>query len=83
MAKSTRTLLEVGMWKAMAEFLACPLSKQPLRYCERTGSLICDALSVSYPIVDGVPLLDPREGKILDVAPALADNPSSNDPEAI
>ncbi|KAA8547536.1 hypothetical protein F0562_003965 [Nyssa sinensis] len=43
-----------------------PLSKQPLRVCEESNSLISDAIGVSYPIVDGIPCLVPNDGKIIE-----------------
>lgn len=39
-----------GLHKALFEILVCPLSKQPLRFCEETNSLISDAIGVSYPV---------------------------------
>ncbi|XP_042986550.1 uncharacterized protein LOC122314959 isoform X2 [Carya illinoinensis] len=39
-----------GLCKTLSEILVCPLSKQPLRYCEETNSLISDAIGVSFPI---------------------------------
>ncbi|XP_058777763.1 uncharacterized protein LOC131652017 [Vicia villosa] len=50
----------------VSDFLVCPLSKQPLRYCEESNSLISDAIAVSYPIKNGIPCLVPRDGKILE-----------------
>ncbi|KAJ7944130.1 Protein preY, mitochondrial [Quillaja saponaria] len=58
---------ELGsLGKTLSEFLVCPLSKQPLRYCEETNSLISDTIGVSFPIKDGIPCLVPKDGKILD-----------------
>ncbi|VFQ74303.1 unnamed protein product [Cuscuta campestris] len=53
------------MKKTLLELLVCPLSKQPLRLCKKTSSLISDAIGVSYPIVDGVPHLVPADGQIV------------------
>ncbi|KAK2373162.1 hypothetical protein P8452_46298 [Trifolium repens] len=50
----------------LSDFLVCPLSKQPLRYCEESTSLISDTIAVSFPIKNGIPCLVPRDGKILD-----------------
>ncbi|KDP23980.1 hypothetical protein JCGZ_25368 [Jatropha curcas] len=69
MVRLNRALLKEarnGINKTLFEVLVCPLSKQPLRYCEETNSLISDAIGVSYPIKDGVPCLVPRDGKILE-----------------
>lgn len=55
-----------GLHKTLFEILVCPLSKQPLRFCEETNSLISDAIGVSYPIKDGIPCLVPADGKMLD-----------------
>ncbi|AES95188.1 hypothetical protein MtrunA17_Chr5g0405921 [Medicago truncatula] len=50
----------------VSDFLVCPLSKQPLRYCQESNSLISDAIAVSFPIKNGIPCLVPRDGKILN-----------------
>ncbi|KAG8081666.1 hypothetical protein GUJ93_ZPchr0019g2688 [Zizania palustris] len=55
-----------GIPQALADVLVCPLSKKPLRYCEASGSLISDAVGVSFPIVDGIPCLVPKDGKLMD-----------------
>lgn len=55
-----------GISKTLSEILVCPLTKQPLRFCEKTGSLISDEIGVSFPIVDGIPRLVPKDGKILE-----------------
>ncbi|XP_060187809.1 uncharacterized protein LOC132616988 [Lycium barbarum] len=64
-------LKDVGINKSLLEFLVCPLSKRPLRLCEKTNSLISDAIGVSYPIVDGIPRLVPTDGKIIETDDAL------------
>ncbi|XP_057449245.1 uncharacterized protein LOC130740603 [Lotus japonicus] len=50
----------------VSDFLVCPLSKQPLRYCEESNSLISDAIGVSFPVKNGVPCLIPKDGTILE-----------------
>ncbi|XP_062205598.1 uncharacterized protein LOC133907552 [Phragmites australis] len=52
--------------QALADVLVCPLSKKPLRYCEASGSLVSDAVGVSFPVVDGIPSLVPKDGKLLE-----------------
>ncbi|CAL4942033.1 unnamed protein product [Urochloa decumbens] len=52
--------------QALADVLVCPLSKKPLRYCEASGSLVSDAVGVSFPIEDGIPSLVPKDGKFLE-----------------
>ncbi|OIV94857.1 hypothetical protein TanjilG_22054 [Lupinus angustifolius] len=52
--------------RSLSHVLVCPLSKQPLRYCELSNSLISDAIGVSFPIKNGIPCLVPRDGKILE-----------------
>ncbi|KAG6398095.1 hypothetical protein SASPL_139546 [Salvia splendens] len=54
-----------GISSRLAEILVCPLTKQPLRMCDKTNSLISDSIGVSYPIVDGIPRLVPSDGIIL------------------
>ncbi|WCJ32705.1 UPF0434 protein Mmar10_2939 [Euphorbia peplus] len=69
MVKLSRNLLKeagIGINKSLSEMLVCPLSKQPLRFCEQTNSLISDVIGVSFPIKDGIPCLNPTDGKILD-----------------
>ncbi|GAB4848442.1 hypothetical protein Ancab_003139 [Ancistrocladus abbreviatus] len=68
MVKISRALMKeagVGISKVLSEILVCPLTKKPLRYCEKTNSLISDDIGVSFPIVDGIPCLVPKDGKIL------------------
>ncbi|XP_041020117.1 UPF0434 protein Mmar10_2939 [Juglans microcarpa x Juglans regia] len=64
-----------GLCKTLSEILVCPLSKQPLRYCEETNSLISDAIGVSFPIKDGIPCLVPNDGKITEAD----DTPKTDD----
>ncbi|CAN4116740.1 unnamed protein product [Withania somnifera] len=74
MVRFGRVLLKdasVAINKSLLEFLVCPLSKQPLRLCEKTNSLISDTIGVSYPIVDGIPRLVPTDGKIIEIDDAL------------
>ncbi|XP_042507337.1 UPF0434 protein Aave_2563 [Macadamia integrifolia] len=69
MVKASRAFLKDActiISKTLSEILVCPLSKQPLRVCEESNSLISDALGVSYPIVDGIPCLVPKDGKLLE-----------------
>ncbi|KAL7608454.1 uncharacterized protein LOC111915437 [Lactuca sativa] len=56
----------VKISKVFSDILVCPLSKQPLRVCEKSNSLISDAIGVSFPIVDGIPCLVPKDGKIIE-----------------
>ncbi|CAK9156968.1 unnamed protein product [Ilex paraguariensis] len=68
MVRFSRVLLKDGgvrISKTLSEILVCPLSKQPLRVCEESNSLISDAIGVSFPIVDGIPCLVPHDGKII------------------
>ncbi|KAF4375059.1 hypothetical protein CsatB_024272 [Cannabis sativa] len=69
MVRLTRKLLKeagFGLNKTLSQILVCPISKQPLRFCTETNSLISDAIGVSFPIKDGVPCLVPKDGKILE-----------------
>ncbi|RCV42772.1 hypothetical protein SETIT_9G242800v2 [Setaria italica] len=63
--------------EALAHALVCPLSKKPLRYCEASGSLVSDAVGVSFPIEDGIPSLVPKDGKFLE------DDPEKSEQEPI
>lgn len=63
--------LKDGINQKLLEILVCPLSKQPLRLCEKTNSLISDAIGVSYPIVNGIPHLVPKDGKIIETDDAF------------
>ncbi|KAL7255631.1 hypothetical protein ACSBR1_009712 [Camellia fascicularis] len=71
MVRVSRVLLGVRdggflISKSLLEILVCPLSKQPLRMCEQSNSLISDAIGVAYPIANGIPCLVPKDGKIID-----------------
>ncbi|KAG1710759.1 hypothetical protein DVH05_013483 [Phytophthora capsici] len=50
------------------EHLVCPISKFPLRYDTERGSLVCDEINVEYPIWQGVPMLVPSEGRMINNA---------------
>ncbi|XP_057773033.1 uncharacterized protein LOC130992427 [Salvia miltiorrhiza] len=69
-----------GINSRLAEILVCPLTKQPLRMCEKTNSLVSDSIGVSYPIVDGIPRLVPADGKMLHSDQDLnsSDSPQTN-----
>ncbi|XP_077231130.1 trm112p-like protein isoform X7 [Tasmannia lanceolata] len=76
MVRGSRALL-----KAFSELLVCPLSKQPLRLSQDSNSLISDTLGVSYPIVDGIPCLVPKDGKLVDTHDtSTSDNTSDSSP---
>ncbi|KAG2493246.1 hypothetical protein HYH03_008384 [Edaphochlamys debaryana] len=48
-------------------FIACPLTKAPLRYDPTSQRLVCDELGVAYGIsAEGVPQLLPQLGELLD-----------------
>ncbi|CAL0331930.1 unnamed protein product [Lupinus luteus] len=64
--------------KSLSDVLVCPLSKQPLRYCDLSNSLISDAIAVSFPIKNGIPWLVPRDGKILEEEDASKPNSDAN-----
>jgi uncharacterized protein YbaR (Trm112 family) len=58
-----------GLAPRLLARLACPMTKQPLvlRAMPGGGSeLLSPALGVAFPVrADGVPVLDPREGRVL------------------
>ncbi|CAN8229211.1 unnamed protein product [Cochlearia groenlandica] len=69
MVRFSRAMLKDAgnvMDKTLSEILVCPLSKQPLRFCEKTRSLVSETIGVSFPIKDGIPCLIPKDGKILE-----------------
>ncbi|XP_028775354.1 uncharacterized protein LOC114732225 [Neltuma alba] len=68
MVRTSKALLQKAetLGKTLTEILVCPISKQPLRFCEETNSLISDAIGVSFPIKNGIPCLVPMDGKILE-----------------
>uniref|UniRef100_A0A1J3EIJ9 Protein preY, mitochondrial n=1 Tax=Noccaea caerulescens TaxID=107243 RepID=A0A1J3EIJ9_NOCCA len=69
MVRISRVLLKdagFAIDKTLSEILVCPLSKQPLRLCEKTKSLVSDTIGVSFPIKDGIPCLVPKDGKMLE-----------------
>lgn len=49
----------------LLRFIACPLTKAPLRYEAAAGRLVCDELGVAYPVVRGVPQLVPLMGTLM------------------
>ncbi|KAK2656944.1 hypothetical protein Ddye_009996 [Dipteronia dyeriana] len=82
MVRISKALLKeatTGLSRTLSEILVCPLSKQPLRVCEETGSIISDSIGVSFPIKDGIPCLVPKDGKILDIDDTLKDDGADDD----
>ena len=49
----------------LLERLACPVTRQPLRYDEAAGELVSEAAKLAYPIRDGVPVLLVEEARPL------------------
>ncbi|GLC33156.1 hypothetical protein PLESTB_000364500 [Pleodorina starrii] len=56
-------------------FIACPLTKAPLRYDKQLGKLVCDELGVAYSVLRGVPQLVPLLGEVLQGPP---DDPATD-----
>ncbi len=55
----------MGLPKNLLEKLACPKCKGSLDYRESENRLECTACRLSYPVVDGVPVLLVDEAKSL------------------
>ncbi|KAG0585652.1 hypothetical protein M758_2G027500 [Ceratodon purpureus] len=70
MVKGGGLMKQVVFNKSLLQYLACPLSKEPLRYCEKSQELVSDAIGVAYPIIDGIPCLKPMRGRIIDSSKA-------------
>jgi uncharacterized protein YbaR (Trm112 family) len=51
--------------KSLLERYACPLTKTKLRYDQQNNELVCDELSIAYPIRNGIPYLLPQLGRQL------------------
>ncbi|KAJ0969881.1 hypothetical protein J5N97_022758 [Dioscorea zingiberensis] len=69
MVRGSGALLSKGsgsISEVLSNVLVCPLSKQPLRQCQNSQSMISGSLGVSFPIVDGIPCLLPKDGKLLE-----------------
>jgi uncharacterized protein YbaR (Trm112 family) len=45
----------------LLRLLACPADKAPLR--EEGGRLVCEGCGLSYPVVDGIPVLLEEEAR--------------------
>ncbi|PKA56005.1 hypothetical protein AXF42_Ash014677 [Apostasia shenzhenica] len=69
-----------GVSKALLDIIVCPLSKQPLRLCQETQYLISDEIGVSFPVVDGIPCLVPKDGRILDEKDNMRLDKSTKEP---
>ena len=50
----------------LLELLACPLTKQPLRYDADRQELISDTVQLAFPIRDGIPIMLPSEARSLE-----------------
>lgn len=51
---------------ALLEFLACPLTKAPLRYDAKNQELISDAANLAFSIRDGIPIMLMDEARKLN-----------------
>uniref|UniRef100_A0A673HU39 Protein preY, mitochondrial n=1 Tax=Sinocyclocheilus rhinocerous TaxID=307959 RepID=A0A673HU39_9TELE len=51
--------------ESLLEFFVCPLSKNPLRYDERSNELINEELGIAYPIIDGIPSMIPQDARMI------------------
>ncbi|PVD21450.1 hypothetical protein C0Q70_19623 [Pomacea canaliculata] len=51
--------------ESMLQHLVCPLSKKNLRYDKQNNELVCDALGVAYPVINGIPNLVPEDARML------------------
>lgn len=49
--------------EAMLRFIACPLTKSPLRFDAETSELVNDEWGIRYPVKDGTPVLMLSEAK--------------------
>ncbi|KAL9276704.1 hypothetical protein ACSQ67_025717 [Phaseolus vulgaris] len=58
MVRGSKEVLQKAA-KTLSDILVCPLSKQPLRYCEESNSLISDAIGVAFPVGSNSLLLFP------------------------
>ena len=45
--------------------LVCPVTKQPLEYDEANNRLISKSAKLSFPIIDGIPVMLPEEAEKL------------------
>ncbi|GLJ44490.1 hypothetical protein SUGI_0933820 [Cryptomeria japonica] len=61
----------------LMECLACPLSKESLRFCAKSNTLINDSMGVSYPVIDGIPHLVPTSGQLLSTQDSSENRSSS------
>jgi len=48
------------------DHIVCPISKYALVYRPEHGDIICPEIRVVYPIRDGIPILVPSEGRLLN-----------------
>ncbi|KAL3860074.1 hypothetical protein ACJMK2_010242 [Sinanodonta woodiana] len=58
----------------MLEYLACPLSKKPLKYDKENNELISPEIGVAYPIVNGIPNLVPQDSRMIQNKTVLNDS---------
>jgi len=49
--------------------LACPFTKQPLRYDKEKKELISEELNIAFPIIDGIPNFNPSAARKLTQNP--------------
>jgi uncharacterized protein YbaR (Trm112 family) len=50
----------------LLEVLACPVTKKPLTYNEKTNELISEKAKLAFPVRDGIPIMLVEEARELD-----------------
>jgi uncharacterized protein len=50
----------------LLEILVCPLTKGPLEYDAERQELISRSAKLAFPIIDGIPMMRPSDGRKLD-----------------
>jgi len=59
------TSSKVAIDPKLLELLACPLTKEPLKWSEATSELVSNAARLAYPVRDGIPIMLPSEARTL------------------
>ena len=61
-ARADRTLID----PKLLELLACPITKEALKWDAGNAELISTGAGLAYPVRDGVPIMLPSEARPLD-----------------
>lgn len=66
----TKSQSKVGSFTRDAEYtkiLVCPVTRGPLTYSKETNELISEKAQLAFPIIEGIPEMNPKHARKLEL----------------